>query len=62
MIEEICKDGRTLTFIKWQDKWGHYRAGINWKTGDDYLFICEKPTPKQCLECILENKEEWENE
>jgi len=54
MIEKIASF-KMLRIERWRDKWGHWRAGIEWYSEDEYEFLCEKPTLKECLECILEN-------
>lgn len=40
---------KMLRVEKWKDKHGHWRAGIEWYGEDEYEFIVEKPSLKECL-------------
>lgn len=61
MVEEIASR-KSLRIEKWRDKAGHWRAGVEWFSEDNYDFICEKPTLLECLETIWKHRKEWEDE
>ena len=44
-----------LTIKQWDDKWKHYRVGINWnyKTGD-VEFLIERPTLEMAIDDVIE--------
>ncbi len=42
-----------LTISQWDDKWRHYRVGLNWKD-DSVDFIIEKPTLDLALNDVIE--------
>ena len=39
-----------ITLIRWDDEWGHWRLGLNWNGKDDYFYIVEMPTIKECID------------
>ena len=59
MVVEIGSKA-VLRIEQWRDKFGNWRCGVNWFSEDRYDFICEKPTLKECLICILNNRSDWE--
>ncbi len=59
MKEKFNKLGKyEITLVQWQDKWQHWRLGLDWKSEDDYEFICEKPTIEECLDLAIKYVEE----
>lgn len=54
MEEKINKLSRyQITLIRWNDEYKHWRLGLDWKSKNDYYFICEKPTVDECLDCAI---------
>ena len=52
MIKEIASK-KMLRIEQWRDKWGSWRAGIEWYGDGKAEFICEHPKLKKCWqECI----------
>ncbi len=43
-----------VTLIQWNDKWGHWRLGLNWIDSENYEYIVEKPTIEECLKATFE--------
>ncbi len=44
---------KMLRVERWKDKYGHWRAGIEWYGKDKFEFVCKKPTLEECLDLII---------
>ena len=48
---QILGNCYSVTVIQWRDHWGHWRAGLNWYSEEQLIFIVEKPTLQEALHC-----------
>ena len=53
-IKEINRLGYVVKLDQWGDEWRHWRGGLDWFGAENYVFVCEKKTFAEVVNCLLD--------